>query len=263
MTGHTESNFDNLSLRFGLMDRWLRKRGKTPKFKMTELELACMKQWYMSLEQCRSGDGVHVSVIAQAFFDRRVFAKKVHADNMIACMDTDRSGALSFEEFMDAVNGSNLLQSACLRKFIRVLATEYPTLAVLYSSDVSPDSPADIKIKIKPTPKTKEGALAPRIVPVAHDVRNLHFLKSRQTMMQMGIPFPVEGEEDKVTVSIRKCRSDDTMLRSHISISLLSPNLKICREYGSDSTYDRSSNNVPTYVFSPTRKESKFFLEDI
>ena len=65
------------------------------------------------------------SVLSEALLARGIFTSRRQANNMINSIDTDRSGVMSYEEFMAAVNGSNLMHASRLCKFLRCLVQEF------------------------------------------------------------------------------------------------------------------------------------------
>jgi hypothetical protein len=223
----------------------------------------------MSLEQCRSGDGVPISIISDAFFTRGVFTTKAHADNMIGSIDTDRSGALSYEEFMAAIDGSNLMQAGRIRKFLRSLVKEYPDIQKFYEA-----RPSTVDAK----KSRHKGAKSSRIVPTEEDVNKLHYLKSREAMMKMGVQFPTEEEEgedaagDKPTVApVEKHRPSTAGAMRSMGVRQGSANAQreggsnsrptsgtIRRYFRSDETHDHSQPQLPTIDISFTRR-----LDDI
>ena len=219
----------------------------------------------MSLEQCRSGDGVPTSVISEAFLSRGVFTSKKHADNMINSIDTDRSGAMSYEEFMAAVDGSNLMQASRLRNFLRSLVTEYPDIRKFYSS-----RPA-INFKDKDIGRRCKEDSSVRVIPLEEDVDNLHYLKSRETMMKMGVKFPAVDEEEKPLSASRRPATAGSYRRegrtnvvtastSGRTGSLLSGHKQptIARSFLSDESHDRGHYLLPTIDFASSPR-----LDDI
>lgn len=254
LRSRVRDTYDHLNVSFASMDTWLRKHRKTPKFTLSDVEYACTRKWFMSLEQCRSGDGVPTSIISEAFFVRGVFATKAHADNMISSIDTDRSGALSYEEFMAAIDGSNLMQAGRIRKFLRSLVKEYPEIRKFYSS--RPSTSVEGKSK---KGRTKSTA---RVIPITDDVDNLHYLKSREAMMKMGVVFPSEEEEEAeraralpsrpVTAGCygrhgQLTRPPRQTLRNEQGGSSEAP--IISRSFRSDETYDRGFHDLPTISY--------------
>ena len=236
--------YDHLNVSFATMDNWLKKHRKTPKFKLSELELACTRRWFMSLEQCRSGDGVPTSVISAAFLQRGVFTSKRHADNMIDSIDTDKSGAMSYEEFMAAVDGSNLMQASRLRSFLRSLVKEYPDIHQFYSAH--PPSPKK-STKGKGTRGQLREKSSSRVVPLQDDVDSLHFLKSRETMMKMGVKFPPEDEEKvKAPVCPKRPATAGPSTRTVVSTSGNKEGMRISRSFRSDELFDRGHYLLPT-----------------
>lgn len=213
----------------------------------------------MSLEQCRSGDGVPTSIISEAFFTRGVFTTKAHADNMIGSIDTDRSGALSYDEFMAAIDGSNLMQAGKIRKFLRSLVKEYPDITKFYESRRSS----------APLKKGRhKGARSSRIIPTEEDVNKLHFLKSREAMMKMGVQFPPEEEEEErhSDVAVNKVRPSTAGATRYLGMhQALAKSTKegggsrptsgtIRRSFRSDETFDRGHKQLPTIDVSFTSR---------
>ena len=119
---HHGNNFGRVSTRCDVSNRHVKLR-KNSKFKLLELEYICIKRWFVSLEDCWNGGRVPTSVISNALLAQGVFASRNHADTVINHIETDRTGSISCEEFVAAVDNSNIAVS--LRRFLRCLVREY------------------------------------------------------------------------------------------------------------------------------------------
>jgi hypothetical protein len=68
-----------------------------------------------------NGNGVHLEVIVEAFVEYGVFDSRHEAMKLLTSIDTDSSQTITFLEFMDGINTSNVSQTLQLRYFISSL----------------------------------------------------------------------------------------------------------------------------------------------
>lgn len=70
-----------------------------------------------------SSNGIHLDVIVEAFVEYGVFDTRGEALKLLKTIDTDRNQTITFLEFMDGINTSNLSQTLQLRYFISSLVS--------------------------------------------------------------------------------------------------------------------------------------------
>jgi hypothetical protein len=125
-----------LTARYLQWTSWFKKRYATdPTTKLTKREFEKLWAFFHQLSSSKnepkglssasssSSNGIHLDVIVEAFVEYGVFETRIEALKLLNTIDTDRSQTITFLEFMDGINTSNVSQTLQLRYFISSLVS--------------------------------------------------------------------------------------------------------------------------------------------
>jgi hypothetical protein len=138
---------DHLTARYLQWTSWFKKRYSTdPTTKLTRREFEKLWLWFGQLSNASSPhhqqqqlpsskkkisktNGIQINTIVDLFVEYGVFENHSSAMKLLKTIDTDQSQTITFLEFMDGINSSDITQTLQLRYFISSLVYERKILS--------------------------------------------------------------------------------------------------------------------------------------